>query len=186
MLPALPTTGTGRKLRFSALLAGVGAVCLLVPLPARARQPDTVSVSAYPVASSLDPGPGGSSPVLEPALAPAPDGSAAEWFVLSGRQQDVASITPGGAQALVATGLASDAGPPVTYASVTAEGYDWVLDNDQGPGNVLYAVGAADSESPGLNPVARFGDYGQDMALGPDGSLYVSDNDGIIRCRITP
>ena len=75
--------------------------------------------------------------------------------------------------------FASDSGTPVNYASVDADGYDWVLDNDQGqPENVLYAVGAADSPSPGLNPVARFGDYGQDMTLGPDGALYISDNDG--------
>ncbi len=105
---------------------------------------------------------------------------------MSGRSQSLISISPTGKQSSVASGLASDAGTPVNYASVDADGYDWILDNDQGPGNVLYAVGAADSPSPGLNPVARFGDYGQDITLGPDGALYIADNDGVIRCRITP
>jgi hypothetical protein len=142
-----------------------------------------VTVAAYPV--TLDAAPAGSSSVVEPALAAAPDGSNAEWFVLSGRSQSLLSVSPTGQQSTVASGLASDAGTPVNYASVDADGYDWILDNDQSPGNVLYAVGAADSPSPGLNPVARFGDYGQDMTLGPDGSLYISDNDGVIRCAIT-
>jgi hypothetical protein len=155
------------------------AAVLVVPAIAEAQ----VTVSAYPV--TLDAAPAGSTSMVEPALAAAPDGSNAEWFVVSGRTQNLLSIAPTGQQSTVASGLASDAGTPVTYASVVADGYDWILDNDQGPGNVLYAVGASDSPSPGLNPVARFGDYGQDMTLGPDGSLYVSDNDGVIRCRIT-
>jgi macrodomain Ter protein organizer (MatP/YcbG family) len=144
-----------------------------------------VTVTGYEVSPALDGTPAGGTTAVEPAIAPAPDGSNAEWFVVSGQSQNLLSITPTGQQASVVTGLASDAGSPDNYASVVADGYDWILDNDQGPGNVLYAVGAADSPSPGLNPVARFGDYGQDMTLGPDGALYVSDNDGIIRCEIS-
>ena len=175
------TSLTHRKLRWAAALLLAVAVLLAVPALAAAQ----ITVSGYQVPASLLAVPTGGNSVLEPAIAPAPDGSDAEWFVASGRGQDVLSITPSGQEATVADGLASDAGTPVTYASVNADGYDWILDNDQGPGNVLYAVGAASSPSPGLNPVARFGDYGQDMTLGPDGSLYIADNDGIIRCRIT-
>lgn len=176
------TSLTHRKLRSAAAAVAVAAAGLLLPAAAGAQ----ITVSAYAVPSALDPAPAGANTAVEPAIAPAPDGSDAEWFVVSGRDQSVLSIAPTGQQSRVTGGLASDAGAPVNYASVVADGYDWVLDNDQGPGNVLYAVGAASSPSPGLNPVARFGDYGQDMTLGPDGALYVSDNDGIYRCQITP
>lgn len=168
-----------RKLRAAAVLTAISAAALVLPAVSGAQ----VTVSTYPV--TLDVAPVGANSLVEPALAAAPDGSNAEWFVVSGRTQNLLSISPTGQQSTVASGLASDAGTPVNYASVDADGYDWILDNDQGPGNVLYAVGAADSPSPGLNPVARFGDYGQDMTLGPDGSLYISDNDGVIRCAIT-
>lgn len=171
-----------RKLR-SAVPALLAIVVAALALPALASA--QVTVSAYPVSTALDALPAAGNSVVEPAIAPAPDGSNAEWFVVSARNQALLSISPTGQQQKVANGFATDAGAPVNYASVEADGYYWVLDNDQGPGNVLYAVGAADSPSPGLNPVARFGDYGQDMTLGPDGSLYVSDNDGIIRCQIT-
>jgi hypothetical protein len=173
------TSAAHRKLRSAVALLAIAAAALVLPAIADAQ----VTVSAYPV--TLDAAPLGSDSLIEPALAAAPDGSDAEWFVLSGRTQNLLSISPTGQQSTVASGLASDAGTPVNYASVDADGYDWILDNDQGPGNVLYAVGAADSPSPGLNPVARFGDYGQDMTLGPDGSLYISDNDGVIRCGIS-
>ena len=159
------------------------AVALVLPTVADAQTSPAITLSAHPV--TLDTAPPGSNSSVQPAISPAADGSDAEWFVVSGRAQNLISISPSGQQSTVAANLASDNGSPVTYASVDADGYDWILDNDQGPGNVLYAVGAADSPSPGLNPVARFGDYGQDMTLGPDGSLYISDNDGIIRCRIT-
>lgn len=197
MLPmgtkALPTLGSGVmqliertspthwKLRWLAAVMAATAAVTVLPAGASAQQP---AVTGYPV--TLDSAPSGSSSVTEPAIAPAPDGSDAEWFVVSGRDQNLISISPTGQLSTVASGLASDAGTPVTYASVDADGYDWILDNDQGPGNVLYAVGAADSPNPGLNPVARFGDYGEDMTLGPDGALYVSDNDGVIRCQISP
>jgi len=173
------TSVTNGKLRSAIALLALALAALVLPAAANAQ----VTVSAYPV--TLDAAPLGSTSLVEPALAAAPDGSDSEWFVVSGRTQNLLSISPTGQQSTIASSLASDAGTPVTYASVDADGYDWILDNDQGPGNVLYAVGAADSPSPGLNPVARFGDYGQDMTLGPDGSLYISDNDGIIRCRIT-
>ncbi len=169
---------------WAARAAGAAAALLLTAaLPAAAWAQPVVSV--YPVSSALDPAPAGGAAVVEPAIVPAPDGANAEWVVVSGRRQDVISIAPGGQQAQVAGGLATGVGVPATYASVDAMGYDWILDNDQGPGNVLYAVGAADSASPGINQVARFGDYGQDMTLGPDGALYVADNQGIIRCQIT-
>ena len=174
------TSPTHRKLR-SAATTIVAAVVLALPASAGAQQ---IGVSGYAV--SLNAAPAGANSVTEPAIAPAPDGSDAEWFVVSGRNQSLVSISPTGRQSLVANGLASDAGLPVNYASVVADGYDWVLDNNQGPGNVLYAVGAANSPNPGLNPVARFGNYGEDMTLGPDGALYVSDNNGVIRCQITP
>jgi hypothetical protein len=161
----------------------ISAAALLLPATAGAQTTPPITLSAYPV--SLDAAPVGGSSIIEPAMSAAADSSNAEWFVVSGKTQNLISISPTGQQSTVATGLASDNGAPVTYASVDADGYDWILDNDQGPGNVLYAVGAADSPSPGLNPVARLGDYGQDMTLGPDGSLYIADNDGIIRCRIT-
>ena len=154
---------------------------LTLPAAAQARP----AVNIYPVPPALDPPLSGGATAVEPAIVPAPDGADAEWFVVSGRSQAVVSIAPGGKQVLVARGLAAGVGIPSAYASVDAEGYDWILDNDQGPGNVLYAVGAADSPNPGINQVARFGDYGQAMALGPDGALYVADNQGVIRCRIT-
>ena len=118
-------------------------------------------------------------------MVPAPDGTNAEWFVVSGRNQQVISVTPTGRQQSVASGMATGVNGPLLYASVDADGYDWIMDNDQGPGNVLYAVGAPNSQSPGLNPVARFGNYGQDLTLGPDGALYVADNTGLIRCQIS-
>jgi len=169
-----------RKLRSALMAALIGATALLLPAVARAQP---ITLSAYPITS--DPTPSGLGSLAEPALSAAPDGSDAEWLVVSGKTQSLISISPDGKQSTVASGLASDNGAPVTYASVEADGYDWILDNDQGPGNVLYAVGASSSPSPGLNPVARFGDYGQDMTLGPDGSLYIADNEGIIRCRIS-
>lgn len=177
-----------RKLRSSAAMVAAMAASLavvawlLLPAVAGAK----VLVTGYEISPSLDAAPSGGNTTIEPAIAPAPDGSDAEWFVVSGQNQDLLSITPTGEQSRVVRGLASDAGSPDNYASVVADGYDWILDNDQGPGNVLYAVGAADSPNPGLNPVARFGDFGQDMTLGADGALYVSDNAGIIRCEITP
>lgn len=174
------TSNEHRKLRWTTAVT-VASAALALPAVAGAQ----VTVSGYPVSSSLAPAPSGGISIVEPAIAPAPDGSDAEWFVVSGTKQWLLSISPTGQQSSVANGLASDDGTPVNYASVDADGYDWVLDNDQGPGNVLYAVGASDSPSPGLNPVARFGDYGQDLTLGPDGALYASDNDGIIRCQIT-
>lgn len=177
-------SGTWRglqKLRFAAVITAIAAGGLALPAAAGAQ----VTVAAYAVSSSLVPASSAGTTLAEPAIAPAPDGSDAEWFVVSGHNQDLLSVTPSGHQSLAARGLAADAGAPVNFASVSADGYDWVLDNDQGPGNVLYAVGASSSPSPGLNPVARFGDYGQDMTLGPDGALYISDNEGIFRCQIT-
>ena len=180
-----------RKLRWTAAVAvgaavafASAALALAAPSVAGAQAGPRITVSAHPVA--LDAAPSGANSLVEPAITAAPDGSDAEWFVLSGRSQALLSISPTGRQSTIAAGLAADAGQPVSYASVAADGYDWILDNDQGPGNVLYAVGAAGSPSPGLNQVARLGDYGQDMTLGPDGSLYIADNDGVIRCRITP
>lgn len=173
-----------RKLRsVAALFALIGATVLILPSAADAA----VSVSAYGVPSSLVAVPALSGTVAEPAIQPAPDGSDAEWAVVSGRGQNVVSITPTGHQTKVAGGLDSDSGTPDNYASVDADGYDWILDNDQGqPENILYAVGAADSVNPGLHPVASFNGFGEDMTLGADGALYISDNSGsIVRCQIT-
>jgi streptogramin lyase len=179
--------GTGqihRKLRSAAAVLTIAAAwCLALPGIASA----TVSVSGIQASTALDGIPSGGNTLLEPAIAPAPDGSNAEWFVVSGQNQDLLSITPTGQQSRVGRGLPTDSGYPDNYASVDADGYDWVLDNDQGqPENVLYAVGAANSPSPGLNPVAGLNGYAEDMTLGPDGALYISDNaGGVIRCGIT-
>ncbi len=173
-----------RKLRWLAtLLAGAAALLIILPGVADAK----VTVAGYPISTSLVYVPSGGETVAEPAIQPAPDGSDTEWVTVSGDRQNVISLTPAGAQTRVVAGLAADSGTPDNYASVDADGYDWILDNDQGqPENVLYAVGAADSVSPGLNPVATFNGYGEDMTLGPDGALYISDNSGnIIRCQIT-
>ena len=182
------TNLTHSKLRSAVAAATVAVVAFAVsvmagPGAASAQATPQITVSGFRV--TMDSAPVGTNSSVEPAITAAPDGSDAEWFVVNGRNQSLLSISPTGRQSTIASGLASDAGTPVTYASVVADGYDWILDNDQGPGNVLYAVGASNSPSPGLNPVARFGDYGQDMTLGPDGSLYIADNDGVIRCRIT-
>jgi hypothetical protein len=178
--------GTGRihrKLRSATAVLAVAGGCLAVPAIASA----SVNVSGIPASTSRDGVPSGGHTLLQPAIAPAPDGSNAEWFVVSGQNQDLLSITPTGRQSRIAAGLPADSGYPDNYASVDADGYDWVLDNDQGqPENVLYAVGAASSPNPGLNPVAGFNGYAEDMTLGPDGALYISDNaGGIIRCKIT-
>lgn len=173
-----------RKLRSrAALVALTGATVLILPSAADAA----LSVSAYPVPTSLVALPALNGTVAEPAIQPAPDGSDAEWAVVSGRGQNVVSITPAGHQTKVAAGLDSDSGIPDNYASVDADGYDWILDNDQGqPENILYAVGAADSINPGLHPVASFNGFGEDMTLGADGAIYISDNSGsIVRCQIT-
>ena len=173
-----------RKLRSAATLIGlIGLIIAIVPAAADAA----VSVLAYPVPTSLVAVPAQSGTVAEPAIQPAPDGSDSEWVVVSGQGQNVISVTPTGHQTRVTRGLDADSGIPDNYASVDADGYDWILDNDQGqPQNILYAVGAADSPNPGLNPVASFNGFAEDMTLGADGALYVSDNSGsIIRCQIT-
>jgi len=150
---------------------------------------ESVSVVGYPVSSAMVATAGAGSPTTQiPALAPAPDGSDAEWVVVSGGRQDLISITPQGAQSMVSkAAFQADNGPPVAYASVDADGYDWILDNDQSvPEDSLYAVGAATSESPGLSTVSTFDGYAQDMTLGSDGALYISDDAGnLIRCQIT-
>jgi hypothetical protein len=179
--------GTGRihrKLRSAAAVLIIAAAGYLA-LPGIANA--SVTVSGIQASAALDGVPSGGNTLLEPAIAPAPDGSNAEWFVVSGQNQDLLSITPTGQQSRVARGLPADSGYPDNYASVDADGYDWVLDNDQGqPENVLYAVGAASSPNPGLNPVAGLNGYAEDMTLGPDGALYISDNSGgVIRCKIT-
>jgi streptogramin lyase len=166
-----------RKLRSVAAVLVVAAVaCLALPAAASAK----ISVSGITLSA-------GANSVLQPAIAPAPDGTDAEWFAVSGTNQELLSVAPTGQATTLATGLEADAGAPDNFASVDADGYDWVLDNDQGqPENVLYAVGPADTPSPGLNVVATFDGYGEDMTLGPDGALYISDNSGnIIKCEIT-
>jgi hypothetical protein len=183
--PTTHRTGvTARKLRSGAALVGlIGATVAIMPAAADAA----VSVSAYRVPTSLVGVPAQGGTVAEPAIQPAPDGSDAEWVVVSGQGQNVISITPTGHQTKVTHGLDADSGIPDSYASVDADGYDWILDNDQGqPENILYAVGAVGSLNPGLNPVASFNGFAEDMTLGADGALYISDDSGsIIRCQIT-
>lgn len=147
-----------------------------------------IAVTAFPISPAVvaTAGVGGATQV--PALAPAPDGSDAEWLVVNGQHQDLVSVTPTGQEARLEQGaFASDNGPPDAYASVDADGYDWILDNDQGlPEDTLYAVGAQSATSPGVNPVATFNGYAQDMTLGSDGALYINDAaGGVIRCVIT-
>ena len=124
---------------------------------------------------------------LEPAIEPAPDGSNAEWFLVNAQWQDLLSLTPAGTMTAVGTGFATDAGAPDAYASVDADGYDWILDNYQGsPEQALYAVGAPGTARAGVTKVATFDGYSEDMTLGSDGTLYIGDNSGnIIQCRIT-
>jgi streptogramin lyase len=180
------TDGVRLKLRSAAIrLIGAAVLSGLCALGAPAAAQAKVAVTGYAVSSAVAPAAPGVGSFSEPALVPAPNGSDAEWLVVSGRNQQVVSITPTGQQQTIASGMATGVNGPLLYASVAADGYDWILDNDQGPGNVLYAVGAPDSQSPGLNPVARLGDYGQDLTLGPDGALYAADNTGLIRCQIS-
>jgi streptogramin lyase len=149
---------------------------------------ENVTVTSFPVSPQLVATAAVGGNLQIPTLAPAPDGSNAEWMVVSGGRQDLISITPTGQQKMVQlSAFQADNGPPDTYVSVDADGFDWVLDNDQGaPEDNLYAVGAPSSESPGVNPVATFNGYAEDMTLGSDGALYVTDNAGnIIRCQIT-
>ena len=115
------TSNKHRKLRWATAVTVASAV-LALPAIASAK----VTVSGYAVSSSLAPAPLGGYSIVEPAIAPAPDGSDAEWFVVSGTRQSMLSISPTGQQSSVASGLASDDGTPVNYASVDADGYDWV------------------------------------------------------------
>lgn len=182
-----------RRLSVAALLACVSAAAGMgaTATPAAARlATESLTVTGYPVSTKLVATAGAGSPVDQiPALAPAPDGTDAEWVLVSGGRQDLVSITPSGIQHIVAkAGFRADNGPPVAYASVDADGYDWILDNDQSvPEDSLYAVGGSTSASPGLNTVATFDGFGEDMTLGSDGALYISDDAGnLIRCQITP
>jgi virginiamycin B lyase len=158
-------------------------------LGARPHNTENVAVTSFPVSPQLVATAGVGGALQVPALAPAPDGSDAEWMIVNGGRQDLISVTPTGQQKMVRlSAFQSDNGPPDVYESVDADGFDWVLDNDQGaPEDNLYAVGAASSESPGVNPVATFNGYAEDMTLGSDGALYITDNAGnIIRCQLTP
>jgi len=178
------TSWAHRKLRYGlALLAITAGGCFTLPAAASAQQrrlaTQTLNISGIPVSD-------GSGSVVEPALSPAPNGANSEWVAVGGSRQELLAVNPTGQKSTVATGLAADAGLPDNFASVDADGYDWVLDNDQGqPENVLYAVGARDTPNPGLNVVATFNGYAEDMTLGPDGALYISDNAGnVFRCQI--
>jgi virginiamycin B lyase len=180
----------GRKL--VPLLLAAAAMMLGTPAAKAAvahQTSESVSVVDYQVATKLVTTAGvGSYANQVPALEPAPDGSDAEWVVVNGAHQDLLSMTPSGVQSIVAkSAFRSDNGPPVAYASVDADGYDWILDDDQSaPENTLYAVGATTSESPGVQAVATFDGSARDMTLGADGALYISDDAGnLIRCRIT-
>jgi hypothetical protein len=162
----------------------VSGLCIALPGTASAR----VAVSAFPVPPTLDqPSPSSDTSQLEPAIEPAPDGSNSEWFVVNAQWQDLLSITPTGTMGHVGTGFATDAGPPDTYASVDADGFDWILDNSQGsPEQALYAAGPPHSPHAGVTRVASFNGYSEDMTLGSDGELYIADNAGnIIKCAIT-
>ncbi|MGC9220561.1 MAG: hypothetical protein ACP5H2_04315 [Solirubrobacteraceae bacterium] len=191
---AYPTTTKHHKLRW---LMPVGLLCAVVLLGAApaadaakaARRVPSVTVSAFVVPPRLVATAGvGNTTTQVPALAPAPDGSNAEWVVVNGSHQDLLSITPAGIASIVAgDAFNADNGPPFNYASVDGDGYDWIIDNDQsGPDDTLYAVGGQGSASPGVNPVATFNGYAEDMTLGADGALYVSNNAGsVVRCAIT-
>ena len=99
------TSNKHRKLRWTTAVT-VASAALALPAVAGAQ----VTVSGYPVSSSLAPAPSGGISIVEPAIAPAPDGSDAEWFVVSGTKQWLLSISPTGQQSSVANGLASDDG----------------------------------------------------------------------------
>jgi virginiamycin B lyase len=183
-----------RKLRWVTLAClGLLAPAGLSAMPqsalgASSHSTENVTVTSFPVSPQLVATGGAGGTLQVPALAPAPDGSDSEWIIVDGGRQDLISVTPTGQQKMVQlSAFQSDNGPPDVYASVDADGFDWVLDNDQGaPEDNLYAVGAASSESPGVNPVATFNGYAEDMTLGADGALYITDNAGnIIRCQIS-
>ena len=76
------TSRRHRKLRSIAVLLLMAAAALMLPAIASAQ----VTVSAYPV--TLDTAPVGSNSTLEPAIAPAPDGANAEWFVVERAQPE--------------------------------------------------------------------------------------------------
>jgi hypothetical protein len=175
-----------RKFRstIAALALTVGGLCIALPGTASAQ----IAVSAFPVPPTLDQAsPNTDVSQAEPAIEPAPDGSNVEWFLVNAQWQDLLSMTPTGTMAHVGTGFATDVGPPDAYASVDADGFDWILDNFQGsPEQALYAAGAPGSPHAGVTRVASFNGYSEDMTVGSDGHLYIADNDGnIIRCAIT-
>jgi len=181
------TKFVGLKFRsFATGLAAFAVAGLWIALPASASA--QITVSAFPVPATLDrPSPNTKASEVGPAIEPAPDGSNAEWFLVNAQWQDLLSVTPTGTMTKVTTGFSTDAGPPDTYASVDADGFDWVLDNDQGsPEQTLYAIGPKGTPSGGLNRVASFNGYSQDMALGSDGAIYIADNSGnVVKCQIT-
>jgi hypothetical protein len=161
----------------------VGGLCVALPGTASAR----IAVSAFTVPPTLDkPSPSKSVSLVEPAIEPAPDGSNSEWFLVNAQWQDLLSVTPTGTMGHVGTGFSTDSGPPDTYASVDADGFDWILDNSQGsPEQALYAAGAPGSPHAGVTRVASFNGYSEDITLGSDGDLYIADNAGnIIQCAI--
>ena len=149
-----------RKLRSAAAVLTIAAAGALRCPASRARR---VTVSGYP---GLD-GAGrrrhrAATTLLEPAIAPAPDGSNAEWFVVSGHEPGSALDHPDRAAVPVASGLPRGCRLPGQLCERRRRRLR--LGPRQRPGppeNVLYAVGAADSPSPGLNPVAGFDDYGR-------------------------
>src|ERR1700735_4874993 len=80
----------------------VGGLCVALPGTASAH----IAVSPCPVPPTLDqPSPNTGISQVEPAIEPAPDGSNAEWFVVSAQWQDVLSVTPTGTMAHVGTGF---------------------------------------------------------------------------------
>jgi hypothetical protein len=181
------TTFIRRKFRSTAAAGAALAVTWLgIALPGTALA--RITVSGFRVPPTLDqPSPNTSVSELEPAIEPAPDGSDAEWFVVNAQWQDLLSVTPSGSMTSVGTGFANDLGAPDTYASVDADGFDWVLDNYQGsPEQALYAVAPKGTPRAGVNQVASFNGYSEDITLGSDGALYIADNSGdMIRCYIT-
>ncbi len=132
----------------------------------------TPSVTLYPVPAAYTAG----SPDIEPAMMLAPNGSG-DWFVLgdAGSKDSVINVTTNGKFHKVNGSLPDG---DTWVAGVVADGAGWLQAEGGGLWKVTTQGQATDYGTPG-------GDE-EDMTLGPDGALYLTDNSAgaIVRCLI--
>ncbi len=164
---SLPSpTFIARTAATAAVVAGLAASA-----PAAFAATPTMTLYTVPAPYSAN------SPDIEGAMMPAPDGGG-EWFVLAdaGTTDPVMEVTTGGSFSEI-NGSLPDGDSWV--ASVTANGAGWL----QAEGGDLWQVTAGGTATDYGTP----GGDAEDMALGSDGALYITDNgDGdIIRCSIS-